>query len=127
MNFTRTIVLSLSLFTVGCAAVSADTSKTSSPSQSLVVEVPNAPPAAKMETKTACPAPGQIWVAGYWDYIDGHHVWRDGRWVQGKVGYEYVRARYDFDGKTWQFHVPHWHKRAAAASTEVAQAQSQKQ
>jgi hypothetical protein len=123
MNITRSLCLSLSLFTVGCAAVSADTSKTSAASQSLVVEVSQPPPDPKTEVKTPCPAPGHIWVAGYWDYIDGHHVWRDGRWVQGKVGYEYVRARYDFDGKTWQFHVPHWHKRAVTATTQVAQAQ----
>ena len=123
MNIARSICLSLSLFTVGCAAVSADTSQTSTPSQTLIVVVPNAPPDPKTEVKTPCPGPGQIWVAGYWDFIDGHHVWRDGRWVQGKVGYEYVRARYEFDGKSWQFHVPHWHRRAATASTQLAQAQ----
>src|SRR5437016_10131946 len=63
MNITRSICLSLSLFTVGCAAVSADTSQTSSPSQTLVVAVPNAPPDPKTEVKTPCPAPGHIWVA----------------------------------------------------------------
>jgi hypothetical protein len=36
-----------------------------------------------------------------------------------------VRARYEFDGKAWQFHVPHWHKRAAAQSpTQMAQSSS---
>jgi len=84
----------------------------STTAQQLVLEVPSAPPDPKPEVKTPCPAPGHIWVAGYWDYIGGHHVWRDGRWLQGMAGYEYVRARYEFDGKTWQFHVPHWHKRA---------------
>ena len=75
----------------------------------------SAPPDPKPEVKTPCPAPGHIWVAGYWDYIGGQHVWRDGRWVQGKAGYEYVRARYEFDGKAWQFHVPHWHSRAVTS------------
>ena len=125
MNITRSIALSLSLFSFGCSTVSSSTSQTSTTSQQLVVEVPSAPPDAKPEVKTACPAPGHIWVAGYWDYIGGHHVWRDGRWVQGMAGYEYVRARYEFDGKAWQFHVPHWHKRAATQSTQVAQAQRQ--
>jgi hypothetical protein len=120
MNISRSLVLSLSLFAVGCAAVSADTSQTSSPSQLLVVEVPNAPPDPKTEVKTPCPGPGNIWVAGYWDYIGGRHVWRDGRWVQGKPGYEYVRARYEWDGKAWQFHVPHWHKRPVNETTQVA-------
>jgi hypothetical protein len=122
MNIARSIVLSFSLFAVGCAAVSADTSKTSAPTRVLVVEVPNAPPDPKAEVKTPCPAPGHIWVAGYWDYIDGHHVWRDGRWVEGKLGYEYIRARYEWDGKAWQFHVPHWHKRTVSTPTQMAQA-----
>ena len=125
MNITRSIALSFSLLSFGCATVSGTTSTTSTASQQLVVEVPDGPPPAKAEVKTACPAPGHIWVAGYWDWIGGHHVWRDGRWVQGLAGYEYVRARYEFDGKAWQFHVPHWHKRAATQSTQVAQAPRQ--
>lgn len=120
MNITRSIALSLSLFSFGCAAVSATTSQTSSGSQQLVVDVPSPPPDPKPEVKTPCPGPGHIWVAGYWDYIDGHHVWRDGRWVEGKIGYEYVRARYEFDGKAWLFHVPHWHKRSAAVAAPAA-------
>lgn len=128
MNITRSIALSLSLFSFGCATVSGDTSQTSTASQQLVIEVPSPPPDPQPEVKTPCPGPGHIWVAGYWDYIDGHHVWREGRWLQGKADYEYVRARYEFDGKAWQFHVPHWHRRAIAApavttTTKVAKLQ----
>ena len=124
MNITRSLVVSLALSSFGCAAVSSDTSKTSAASQSLVVEVPGPPPPAKSEVKTSCPGAGHIWVAGYWDWIGGHHVWRDGRWVQGMAGYEYIRARYEWDGKAWQFHVPHWHRRAVTSTaTQVAQRQ----
>jgi len=123
MKLTRMFVLSLSFSAFGCAAVTADTTQTSSPTQVMVVEVPNAPPDVKAEQKAECPGPGYIWVAGYWDYIGGHHVWRDGRWVQGKAGYEYVRARYEFDGHQWQFHIPHWHRRPASTMTpQMAQA-----
>jgi YXWGXW repeat-containing protein len=122
MNITRSIALSLSLVSFGCATVGSTTTQTSSASGQLVVEVQDAPPEPKAEVKTPCPAAGTIWVAGYWDYIGGHHVWRDGRWVQGKAGYEYVRARYEFDGKAWQFHVPHWHRRAVSQPVQVAAA-----
>lgn len=121
MNIARSIVLSFSIFAGGCAAVSANTPQTPSAEQSLVVEVPGPPPAPKAEEKTPCPGPGHIWVAGYWDYIGGQHVWRDGRWIEGKRDYEYVRARYEWDGKAWQFHVPHWHRRAVTAPTQMAQ------
>ena len=117
MNIARSIVLSFSLVSFGCATVSATTSQTSAAAEPLVVEVPEAPPAAKPEVKTPCPGPGHIWVAGYWDYIAGQQVWREGRWIQGKRDYEYVRARYEFDGKAWQFHVPYWHRREVATTT----------
>jgi hypothetical protein len=123
MKLTRTIVLSLSLFSFGCAVVSADTAQTSSTLHALVVEVPGPPPQRKPEVKTPCPGPGHIWVAGYWDYIGGHHVWRDGRWLQAKADYEYVRARYEWDGHAWQFHVPHWHRRAADVPAQMAKRQ----
>ncbi len=123
MKLARAIVVSLSLFTVGCAAVSADTAQTSATAGALVVEVPTAPPEPKPEVKTPCPGPGNIWVAGYWDYIGGQHVWRDGRWVHGLAGYEYVRARYVWEGRAWQFHVPHWHRRAATTSSPATSPQ----
>jgi hypothetical protein len=122
MNITRSIALAFSLVTVGCSTVGSTTSQTSTTSQQLVVEVPTAPPEPKAEEKLPCPGPGHIWIAGYWDYIGGHHVWRDGRWLEGKVGYEYIRARYEFDGKAWQFHVPHWKKRTVTQPTQMAQA-----
>lgn len=123
MNITRPLVLSLALSSFGCAAVSGDTAQTSTTAQALVVEVPGPPPPAKAEVKAPCPASGHIWIAGYWDWIGGHHVWRDGRWIQGMIGYEYIRARYEWDGKAWQFHVPHWHRRAVTPTTQVAQRQ----
>ncbi len=131
MNFNRALVLS-AFFALGsivasgvsgCASVSSDTTKTSSTMSALVVEVPGPPPEAKDEAKPTTPEPGHIWVAGYWDYINGQHVWRDGRWLAGKPGYEYVRARYEFDGKAWQFHVPHWHRRTPTTPTTVAHLQ----
>ncbi len=123
MKFDRTLLLaafvSLGIALSGCATVSGDTAKTTSASP-LVIEVSGPPPPALDEAKPTTPEPGHIWVAGYWDYLDGHHVWREGRWVQGKAGYEYVRARYEWDGKSWQFHVPHWHRRQPSAPTAVA-------
>jgi hypothetical protein len=129
MKITGSLVLAssltLSLAIAGCATVSGDTAKTSATPTALVVEVPDPPPPSKDEVKSPCPAPGHIWVAGYWDYIGGHHVWREGRWVQAMAGYEYVRARYEWDGKAWQFHIPHWHRRAITAPTNLAQARPQ--
>jgi hypothetical protein len=110
----RTIALSLLLATSACSTLSGSTSNTSSADakNQVTIQVNSAPPPEKTEgDKPAAPGFGYIWVAGYWDYLDGNYIWRDGRWVQGKPDYEYVRARYEYDGKSWLFHRPHWKKR----------------
>lgn len=112
----RRALLCLLLATSGCAIISS--SSTSSSDQNRVtIEVNAQPPPDKVEKAEARPPSpgfGHIWVNGYWDYLDGNYVWRAGRWTQSRPDYEYVRARYEFDGKTWLFHRPHWKRRRAA-------------
>ena len=113
----RTIALLLMIGFAGCAALSSSSGTSSGDSKNQVdVPVGSPPPAEKADAaKPAAPGYGYIWVGGYWDYLDGNYIWRDGRWVQGKPDYEYVRARYDNDGKSWVFHRPHWKRRQHAA------------
>jgi hypothetical protein len=28
------------------------------------------------------PGPGFVWIAGYWYPVEGHYLWRDGRWAR---------------------------------------------
>ena len=109
----RTITLSLFLALSGCATLSSTgTNSAANDPNQLTVPVSAQPPVERSEgDKPAAPAYGYIWVAGYWDYLDGNYIWRSGHWMQGKADYEYVRARYEFDGKTWVFHRPHWKRR----------------
>ena len=120
----RTIALGLFVAFAGCSTFSS--SSTANPSgeakNQLTEQVGSPPPAEKGEaSRPSAPGFGYIWVAGYWDYLDGNYIWRDGRWVQGKQDYEYVRARYEYDGKAWVFHRPHWKRRQRAAATANAQ------
>lgn len=104
------------VFASGCAILSSSSSSTGDANK-VTIEVAAAPPAEKIEkveTRPASPGYGYIWVNGYWDYLDGNYVWRNGRWTQARPDYEYVRARYEYDGKTWLFHRPHWKRRRAA-------------
>jgi hypothetical protein len=111
----RTIALVVMLgFGGGCATLSSSSGSASGDTKNQIdVPVQSPPPPEKAEAaRPAAPGFGYIWVGGYWDYLDGNYIWRDGRWVQGKPDYEYVRARYDNDaGKGWVFHRPHWKKR----------------
>ncbi len=108
--------LSLSLLSAtGCGLISSESSSGDT-KNALTVQVNAAPPAEKEEaSKPSAPGYGFIWVSGYWDYLDGNYVWRDGRWVQGKSDYEYVRASYANEGGSWVFHRPHWKRRATAS------------
>jgi hypothetical protein len=109
----------------GCATLSSSSSNPSGEGKNQIdVPVNSQPPPEKTEgSRPTSPGFGYIWVAGYWDYLDGNYIWRDGRWVQGKPDYEYVRARYDYDGKAWMFHRPHWKRRQK--TTEAAAAPKQ--
>ena len=119
----RTFTLALFFALSGCATLSSGNSgNASSDVQSqLTVQVNAPPPADKADAeKPAAPGFGYIWVAGYWDYLDGNYIWRAGRWMQGKPDYEYVRARYEHDGKGWVFHRPHWKRRHPNAPQSAA-------
>ena len=118
----RTIALVLMIgFTAGCATLSSSGSPSGDPDKRIDVPVSSQPPPEKAEgNRPAAPGFGYIWVGGYWDYLDGNYIWRDGSWKQGKPDYEYVRARYEYDGKSWVFHRPHWKRRQHAEAAAPA-------
>jgi hypothetical protein len=116
---TAAFVIGLTALT-GCASLSSSSTASAVDGKNLItVPVSSQPPPDKPEgSRPAVPGFGYIWVAGYWDCLDGNYIWRDGRWVQGKPDYEYVRARYEYDGKSWLFHRPHWKRRHTVAATK---------
>ncbi len=110
----------LALLLAACGPIAGG--ETSSPGKVVVdVVVPSGPPADRTETKPPAPGPGHLWIAGHWDNIDGIYVWKEGRWLQARPDYEYVRARYDFDSskQLWIYHRPHWKRRHAATPPAV--------
>jgi hypothetical protein len=110
-----TLSFLVSLTLTGCASVSSDVKTESTPT--LVISAPNPPPPeTPTEVKPAAPGIGYQWVAGYWDFIGGHHVWRAGRWLENKSGYTYVKAHWENGPSGWQLHVPHWQRRHEADS-----------
>jgi hypothetical protein len=48
------------------------------PSGQVVVD--QAPPVAPAEVITVAPAPGLVWVGGYWGWSAGRYVWVSGGW-----------------------------------------------
>ena len=120
------LTMFLSLVGAGCATMASSSSSEGATDKSqLTVAVTSPPPAERAEdSKPAAPGFGFIWVAGYWDYLDGNYIWREGRWMQGKADYEYVRARYEHEPQGWVFHRPHWKRRRVGGSSTQQAANS---
>lgn len=110
MSRTTCALFALSL--AGCSGFSGTADRTT-------VRVVSSPPAQRPDARLrpAAPRDGFVWVAGAWDYIDGNHIFREGHWVRQLPGYEYVPAAYEYDGRAWWFHVPHWKRHHDAALT----------
>ena len=50
------------------------------------VVVNEAPPAPPGEVVTVAPAPGLVWVGGYWGWCGGHYSWVAGGWRRPPYG-----------------------------------------
>jgi WXXGXW repeat (2 copies) len=46
-----------------------------------------APPPPQVEVVGVAPAPGYVWIGGYWNWVGGRHVWVSGRWDAPPRGY----------------------------------------
>jgi hypothetical protein len=110
--------LALSLGVLGCAT--SGSGRTSEAKSALDLQVFSPPPADKSDgERPEAPGSGYIWVAGYWDYLDGNYIWRGGHWLQANAQYEYIRASYDHDGEGWVFHRPHWKRRQTVSTVQA--------
>src|SRR2546426_12356569 len=73
------------------------------------VRVTVAPPAVRVEAQPAAPSPRHRWIAGYWGWRGGQHVWLGGHWAMPPaVGYVWEPARWDNQGGAWMFYEGHW-------------------
>jgi hypothetical protein len=73
-----------------------------------IVVAPMAPPPPQAEVMIAAPAPGYIWIGGYWGWAGGRHVWTPGRWVAPRPGYHWVPRRWVQGPGGWHQHGGYW-------------------
>lgn len=73
--------------------------------------VPVAPPPPVVEAYGAPPAPGYIWIGGYWNWVGGRHVWVGGHWVHGRPGYRWVPHHWVRARGGWRLAGGHWARR----------------
>ncbi len=82
------------------------------------VTVAVAPPALRVEARSAPPSDRHVWIAGHWAWRGGQHEWIVGHWVlPPEPGYLWEPARWVSAGGQWQFFEGHW--RVAPSTTPV--------
>jgi hypothetical protein len=67
-----------------------------------------APPPPQYEVVGVAPAPGYIWIGGFWNWVGGRHVWIGGRWAAGRPGHSWVPHRWYRAGPGWRAAPGHW-------------------
>jgi len=80
------------------------------PNQGHVVDgvVLVAPPPTPAETAGAPPEPGDVWIAGYWNWVGDRHVWVGGHWAAPRPGHHWVADRWVRQGDGWRLERGHW-------------------
>jgi hypothetical protein len=69
-----------------------------------------APPAPQVEVMGVAPAPGYVWMGGYWDWVGGRHVWVGGHWMAGRPGYHWVPHHWVAVGGGYRLSAGHWER-----------------
>ena len=66
-----------------------------------------APPAPRYEVVPAARA-GYLWQPGYWEYVNGRHVWKRGHWVRERRGMYWHPTRWEQVDGRWMFKRGAW-------------------
>jgi hypothetical protein len=68
-----------------------------------------APPAPRTEVRVASPGAGYVWTPGYYNYVNGAHVWVGGTWVlPPHPGARWVAHRWVRRHGGWVLAEGHW-------------------
>ena len=69
------------------------------------------PPPPRVEVYGVAPAPGWIWMGGYWGWVGGRHEWVPGHWAEPRPGYRWVPHTWVHERGGWHMHEGHWDHR----------------
>ena len=77
----------------------------------VAISVSFGPPALPVYVQSVCPAPGYLWVPGYWAYDPnfGDYYWVPGTWVLAPaVGLLWTPPWWGWQGGAYIFHAGYW-------------------
>ncbi|MBK6386237.1 MAG: YXWGXW repeat-containing protein [Rhodoferax sp.] len=56
------------------------------------------------------PAPGYLWIGGFWNWVGGRHVWVAGHWEMNRPRHVWVPHQWIRFGGGWRFEPGRWHR-----------------
>ncbi len=70
--------------------------------------IPVGPPDEQVEVRGLMPAPGYVWIDGYWQW-HSRWVWQPGRWTRPPhAGARWERGRWERSERGWRWHDGRW-------------------
>ena len=69
-----------------------------------------APPPPRVEEYGPPPAPGYIWLGGYWNWTGGRHEWVGGHWERPHPHERWVAHHWVHERDGWHLSEGHWER-----------------
>lgn len=89
---------------------SAACSRAPEPGRIEAISAEPPPPEPHIQRATRAPHPGWVWVAGYWNLVNGRHVWVPGFWTVPPSGMHRWQPAYWYHDKNqgWVLVKGYW-------------------
>jgi hypothetical protein len=69
------------------------------------------PPPPRVEEYGVAPAPGYVWLGGYWTWTGGRHEWVAGHWERPHPHERWVAHHWVHERDGWHLARGHWERR----------------
>lgn len=93
---------------LGIVVLAATTSLAAHAARYVTEVVTTAPPAPVVETVGVAPHAGWVREPGYYNWVNGHHVWVEGTWVAPRAGYHWHPHVWVKSGAGWRLREGYW-------------------
>jgi hypothetical protein len=76
--------------------------------QQIIVRAPP-PRHIPYEARPVMPAPGHVWISGYWGWQGNNYVWVPGHWsAPPQPGLTWTQPRWGRWHRGWRYHPGYW-------------------
>jgi hypothetical protein len=79
------------------------------PQATINLQIPGPPPPPQQDILVAPQQPGQVWIPGRWEWINGQQQWIPGHWeTPPQPGHIWVEPQFGRRGRGWWYRRGYW-------------------